>query len=49
MSNLGAGMLFSAICMVFSLSANAFDLNGAWTTDDSNCGKVFVKKTTKFR
>ena len=34
MSNLGAGMLFSAICMVFSLSANAFDLNGAWTTDE---------------
>ena len=47
MSNLGAGMLFSAICMVFSLSANAFDLNGAWTTDDSNCGKVFVKKNNK--
>jgi len=47
MSNLAARVLFSAICIVFSFSANAFDLNGAWTTDDSNCGKVFVKKDNK--
>jgi hypothetical protein len=33
--------------MVFSLSAYAFDLNGTWTTDESNCNKVFVKKNNK--
>jgi len=40
-------MLFSAICIVFSFSANAFDLNGTWTGDDRNCNKVFVKKNNK--
>jgi hypothetical protein len=38
-----AGILFCA-CLVFSFSADAFDLNGTWTTDDSNCNRVFVKK-----
>ena len=47
MSNLPARALFCAVCIVFSFSANAFDLDGAWTTDDSNCGKVFVKKNNK--
>ena len=37
-----AGILFCA-CLVFSFSADAFDLNGTWTTDDSNCNRVFVK------
>jgi hypothetical protein len=29
---------------MLSFSANAFDLSGAWVTDEANCGKVFVKK-----
>jgi hypothetical protein len=37
------GMLFCA-CLMFSFSANAFDLNGAWTTNEENCGRIFVKK-----
>jgi hypothetical protein len=41
-----AGILFCA-CLVFSFSADAFDLNGTWTTDDSNCNRVFVKKNNK--
>ncbi|MFZ0054138.1 MAG: hypothetical protein WAL09_04915, partial [Pseudolabrys sp.] len=41
-----AGILFCA-CLVFSFSADAFDLNGTWTTDDSNCNRVFVKKNIK--
>jgi len=44
MSSLAGRMFFSAICIVFSFSANAFDLNGTWTGDDRNCNKVFVKK-----
>jgi hypothetical protein len=47
MSNLAARMLLCVISMVFSLSAYAFDLNGTWTTDESNCNKVFVKKNNK--
>ncbi len=47
MSKLAARMLFCAICMVFSFSANAFDLNGAWTADAKNCDKVFVKKSNR--
>jgi len=47
MSSLAGRMFFSAICMVFSFSANAFDLNGTWTADDRNCDKVFVKKNNK--
>ena len=47
MSNLGARTLSCATFIVFSFSANAFDLNGAWTADASNCDKVFVKKSNK--
>jgi hypothetical protein len=35
------------MCTLFSFSSNAFDLNGAWTTDDSNCRKIFVTKDKK--
>jgi hypothetical protein len=38
-------MLFCA-CLMFSFSAHAFDLNGAWATNEENCGKIFLKKTT---
>jgi len=41
-----AGMLFCS-CLMFSFSANAFDLNGAWTTNADNCGKMFVKKNNR--
>ncbi len=47
MSHLGARIFVCAICTVFSFSASAFDLNGAWTGDESNCNKVFVKKNNK--
>ena len=47
MSNLAARMLLCVICVLFSFPAYAFDLNGTWTTDSSNCGKVFVKKNNK--
>ena len=40
-------MLFVAVGMVISFAASAFDLNGAWTTDDLNCAKVFVTKNNK--
>lgn len=40
-------MLLIAAGMIISFSANAFDLNGAWTTDDSNCAKVFAKKNNR--
>ncbi len=40
-------MLFVTVGMVISFTASAFDLNGAWTTDDSNCAKVFVRKNNK--
>jgi hypothetical protein len=46
MSKSAAGMLVCA-CLMFSFSANAFDLNGTWSGDNSNCGKVFVKKNNK--
>jgi hypothetical protein len=41
-----AGIMFCA-CLMFSFSANAFDLNGAWTTNEENCSKVFVKKNNR--
>ena len=45
-SKSAAGILFCASLM-FSFSANAFDLNGAWTTNEENCGKIFVKKNNR--
>jgi hypothetical protein len=35
---------FSAILVLFSFPASAFDFDGAWATDASKCSKVFVKK-----
>jgi hypothetical protein len=45
-SKSAAGMLLCAGLM-FSFSAHAFDLNGAWTTNEENCGKIFVKKNNR--
>ena len=41
MSKLVARLL---ICghVLFSFSANALELNGAWTTDAANCSKIFT-------
>jgi hypothetical protein len=47
MSSLVKRMLFVTVGMVINFTASAFDLNGAWTTDDSNCAKVFVTKNNK--
>lgn len=47
MSNTSKRMLFVTVSMLIGYSANAFDLNGAWTTDASNCAKVFVTKNNK--
>jgi hypothetical protein len=40
-------LLFVTVGTVINFAASAFDLNGAWTTDDSNCTKVFVTKNNK--
>jgi hypothetical protein len=47
MSGSVARGLFCVIFTLVSFSSNAFDLNGAWTTDDSNCHKIFVTKNKK--
>ena len=47
MSNSVKRMLFVTVGMVISFTASAFDLNGTWTTDDSNCAKVFITKNNK--
>jgi hypothetical protein len=46
MSKSIARTLFCA-CLLFNGSASAFDLNGAWTQDERNCDKVFIKKNNK--
>jgi len=35
---------FCVMVSMFSFSANAFELDGAWATDTSQCSKIFVKK-----
>jgi hypothetical protein len=47
MSGSAARWFFCVVITLFSFSSNAFDLNGAWTTDDSNCHKVFATKNKK--
>ena len=47
MSRSAARMLLCATCILFSFSANAFDLNGKWATDPSNCGKIFKTKNNR--
>jgi hypothetical protein len=45
--NTAARIIFCAILVLFSFSANAFDFDGAWATDAANCGKVFVKRNNR--
>ena len=41
-------MVFCAVTvLLFGLSANAFDLDGAWTPDATNCNHVFAKRNNK--
>ena len=47
MSGSAARTLIVAVGMLMSVSANGFDWNGAWSADDRNCEKVFVKKIIK--
>jgi hypothetical protein len=46
MSKSAARMLFCA-CVLFSFSAHAFELNGAWSTNPENCGKMFETKNNR--
>lgn len=43
-SNLIVPAILCAMVSLFSFSANAFELNGAWATDPSKCDKMFSKK-----
>ncbi len=47
MSGSATRMLFIAVGMLISASASAFELDGAWTTDATNCAKVFVKENNR--
>ena len=43
-------MVFCASLVLFSFSASAFDLDGAWVTKDAaNCSKVFWKRNNQIR
>ena len=42
--------MFCASLVLFSFSASAFDLDGAWVTKDAaNCSKVFWKRNNQIR
>ena len=43
-SNLIVPAIFCAMVSMFSFSADAFELDGAWATDSSQCRKIFAKK-----
>jgi hypothetical protein len=43
-SNLIVPAIFCAMVSMFSFSANAFELDGAWATDSKECRKIFAKK-----
>jgi hypothetical protein len=47
MSDSVARWLFGVIFALVSFSANAFELNGAWTTSPENCTKMFDTKGNK--
>jgi hypothetical protein len=47
MSESGRRVLFTAVGMLISFSADAFDLNGAWSTNEENCSKMFVTENNK--
>jgi hypothetical protein len=46
---IAARIVLSAIPVLFGFSANAFDLDGAWTPDAENCGKVFAKRNNEIQ
>jgi hypothetical protein len=43
-SNFIVPAIFCATMSMFSFPANAFELDGVWTTDSSQCSKMFEKK-----
>jgi hypothetical protein len=42
-------MVFCAILVLFSVSANAFDLDGAWAKGGANCVKIFWRRNNTIR
>jgi hypothetical protein len=42
-----AKRLLICACVLLCYSANAFELNGAWTTNPENCSKIFASKNNK--
>jgi hypothetical protein len=47
LSNAGVLIVSCAVFSLFGTSAHSFELNGAWASDPSICGKIFVKQDTK--
>ena len=47
MSNFATRTLSILFGMLISFSAEAFDLNGAWSTNEENCSKMFVTENNK--
>ena len=43
----GLYALLFCVGFLFTSRAHAFDLNGAWSTSEDQCNKVFVKKVDK--
>jgi hypothetical protein len=43
-SNLIARAIFCTMISMFCFSANAFELDGAWATEPSQCSKIFEKR-----
>ena len=41
------GILLFCACVLFNFSANAFDLNGYWSSEASNCDKIFERKNNR--
>ena len=47
LSSAGVLIVSCAVFSLFGTSAYSFELNGAWASDPSICGKIFVKQDTK--
>jgi hypothetical protein len=47
LSSAGVLIVSCAVFSLFGTPAYSFELNGAWASDPSICGKIFVKQDTK--
>ena len=47
LSGVAALVISSAVFLLFGASAHSFELNGAWASDPSICGNIFVKQDAK--